>query len=71
MGQDDCSTDQGGAGGPAETPTGLTPYPPLGEDDYDCAGGTGDGPSYVDGPVEVSGADPYDLDRDNNGIGCE
>jgi hypothetical protein len=39
--------------------------------DYDCAGGEGDGPKYVDGPIRVSGSDPFDLDRDGNGLGCE
>ena len=39
--------------------------------DYDCAGGTGNGPEYVDGLVEVTGADPYDLDRDGDGVGCQ
>lgn len=39
--------------------------------DVDCAGGSGDGPAYVSGPVTVSGSDPYDLDRDGNGTGCE
>jgi hypothetical protein len=38
--------------------------------DYDCEGGTGDGPDYT-GTVEVVGDDPYDLDRDGNGIACE
>jgi hypothetical protein len=38
--------------------------------DYDCEGGSGDGPLYT-GPVEVTGVDIYDLDRDNDGIGCE
>jgi hypothetical protein len=38
--------------------------------DYDCAGGTGDGPKYT-GTVRVSGSDPYDLDSDNDGYGCE
>lgn len=38
--------------------------------DYDCEGGTGDGPKYT-GRVEVSGDDPFDLDRDGNGVGCE
>ena len=31
--------------------------------DYDCAGGSGDGPKYA-GPVRVTGTDPYDLDAD-------
>jgi hypothetical protein len=39
--------------------------------DYDCAGGTGDGPEYAQGPIDISGADPYDLDNDGDGIGCE
>lgn len=39
--------------------------------DVDCAGGRGDGPAYVRGPVEVVGYDIYDLDGDGDGIGCE
>jgi hypothetical protein len=39
--------------------------------DVDCAGGSGDGPAYVKGPVEVIGKDIYRLDRDGDGIGCE
>lgn len=39
--------------------------------DVDCAGGSGNGPAYVRGPVYVIGIDIYDLDRDGNGIGCE
>jgi len=39
--------------------------------DVDCAGGTGNGPAYVQGPVRVIGTDIYDLDRDGDGIGCE
>jgi hypothetical protein len=38
--------------------------------DYDCAGGSGNGPCYT-GPVRVVGPDVYDLDRDNDGLGCE
>lgn len=38
--------------------------------DYDCIGGTGDGPKYT-GRVTVTGSDPYGLDADNDGIGCE
>ena len=38
--------------------------------DYDCAGGTGNGPCFT-GRVRVVGPDVYDLDRDNDGIGCE
>ncbi len=39
--------------------------------DYDCAGGKGNGPKFVRGPVRVTGNDIYDLDRDHDGIGCE
>ncbi len=39
--------------------------------DVDCAGGPGNGPAYVKGPVNVIGEDIYDLDRDGDGIGCE
>jgi hypothetical protein len=38
--------------------------------DYDCAGGSGNGPKYT-GPVRVTGSDPYDLDRDGDGTGCD
>lgn len=39
--------------------------------DYDCAGGTGDGPRYVEGPIEVTGRDRFALDRDGDGVACE
>ncbi|TWJ31157.1 surface rod structure-forming protein G [Micromonospora sagamiensis] len=39
--------------------------------DVDCAGGGGNGPAYVSGPVRVIGSDIYDLDRDNDGYGCD
>jgi len=39
--------------------------------DVDCAGGSGNGPAYVEGPVTVVGDDIYGLDRDGNGTGCE
>jgi hypothetical protein len=38
--------------------------------DYDCAGGTGDGPKYLSGTVRVVGSDPYGLDGDGDGVGC-
>jgi hypothetical protein len=59
----------GGGGGTSCTP-GYSPcLPPA--SDYDCAGGSGNGPKYVDGPVTVTGSDPYGLDADNDGVGCE
>ena len=39
--------------------------------DYDCAGGSGNGPKYVSGPIRVRAPDPFDLDRDGDGWGCE
>lgn len=40
--------------------------------DYDCAGGSGNGPNYVRGPVRVvGGKDPFRLDADRDGLGCE
>jgi hypothetical protein len=39
--------------------------------DVDCAGGSGNGPAYVRGPVQVIGYDKYGLDRDGDGWGCE
>lgn len=39
--------------------------------DVDCAGGSGNGPAYVRGPVTVVGSDIYGLDRDGDGLGCE
>jgi hypothetical protein len=38
--------------------------------DYDCAGGSGDGPRYT-GLVRVLGNDHYDLDRDGDGVACD
>lgn len=39
--------------------------------DVDCAGGSGNGPAYVQGPVTVIGKDIYRLDSNGDGIGCE
>lgn len=39
--------------------------------DVDCAGGSGNGPEYVSGPVYVVGRDIYGLDRDGDGVACE
>lgn len=39
--------------------------------DYDCAGGSGDGPGYAYGPIYITGSDPYDLDSDGDGVACE
>ena len=62
----------GGGGGGGCTP-GYSPCLPLGPSDYDCAGGSGNGPAYTEPGVvyQVSGSDPYGLDADNDGRGCE
>lgn len=54
---------------PTDCAPGYSPcLPPA--SDYDCAGGSGDGPKYT-GRVTVTGSDPYGLDADNDGLGCE
>ncbi len=39
--------------------------------DYDCAGGSGNGPNYARGPVRVVGTDVYRLDSNHDGVGCQ
>ncbi len=64
---------------PTPTPAPITncdpSYPtvciPIGAADYDCAGGSGNGPNYIAGPLTVLPPDPHGLDRDGDGIGCE
>jgi hypothetical protein len=55
---DDCDSNYSGAC--------LDPNSP----DYDCEGGSGDGPDYV-GVVQVVGSDVYDLDADGDGTACD
>ena len=74
-----------GAGGGCPLPPPPPPPPPssnchasykgaclkVGQGDYDCAGGSGNGPNYIQGPVSVVGYDEFGLDADNDGVGCE
>ena len=72
-----------GEGAPRPAPSALLSSAPAGgcdpnyapcvpvDADVDCAGGEGNGPSYVAGPVTVLGDDPYELDRNGDGVGCE
>jgi hypothetical protein len=41
-----------------------------GSPDYDCEGGSGNGPDYT-GRVRVVGDDHFGLDADGDGVGCE
>jgi endonuclease YncB( thermonuclease family) len=43
---------------------------PAGVTDVDCAGGGGDGPFFVSGPIHVVGYDVYVLDVDGDGVAC-
>ena len=63
-----AAKDEPGAGDCDSNYTGACLKPDS--SDYDCAGGSGDGPDYT-GPVQVVGDDPYDLDRDRDGSACE
>lgn len=70
---DDESGGGGGGTGSSSSSGNCTPgyspcMPPA--SDYDCAGGGGDGPKYT-GRVQVTGSDPYGLDSNGDGVGCE
>lgn len=39
--------------------------------DVDCYGGSGNGPRWQYGPINVGSYDPYGLDADHDGVGCE
>jgi hypothetical protein len=74
--QGDChkaSSGGGGGGGGGDCTPGYSPCLPIGPSDYDCYGGGGDGPAYTQPGVtyQVTGSDPYRLDSDNDGLGCE
>jgi hypothetical protein len=67
----------GGGGGGGGTQNCTAGYSPCliyhGGADYDCFGGSGNGPYYTEPGVvyTVTGSDPYDLDADSDGRGCE
>jgi hypothetical protein len=66
-------SDGGGLGGGGTTSNCDSHYygcVPIASD-VDCAGGSGNGPAYVSGPVHVKTFDIYGLDRDGDGVGCE
>ena len=43
----------------------------VGSADFDCAGGSGNGPNYIVGPIRVLPPDPHGLDPDGDGTGCD
>lgn len=61
--------DNEGGGGGKCTPGYSVCLTPA--SDYDCVGGGGDGPEYVQGTIKVTGSDPYNLDTDGDGKACE
>ncbi|MEV6526955.1 G5 domain-containing protein [Longispora sp. NPDC051575] len=63
-------TSVGTRSAPTCDPNYSGPCVPIASD-VDCAGGKGNGPAYVRGPVYVIGTDIYDLDGDHDGVGCE
>ena len=58
------------SGGGGNCDPNYKPCVPIASD-VDCAGGSGNGPAYVQGPVYVIGNDIYDLDRDGDGVACD
>jgi micrococcal nuclease len=43
----------------------------VGSGDWDCFGGSGDGPNYVPVTIHVVGSDEFGLDRDGDGLACD
>lgn len=66
-------TSGGGGGGGSNCTPGYSPCLVDYGGDYDCFGGGGDGPRYTKPGVvyRVTGSDPYRLDADHDGLGCE
>lgn len=70
-----ASSSTGSTGGTSGGSNCDPAYPTVclhdGIGDYDCAGGSGNGPNYVTGPIKVLAPDPFGLDSNHDGIGCE
>jgi endonuclease YncB( thermonuclease family) len=67
-------TSGGGGGSSSNCTPGYSPCLVYhGGADYDCYGGGGNGPYYTAAGVvyKVTGSDPYGLDSNANGLGCE
>jgi hypothetical protein len=69
-GDGDGDGDGGGDGGGDCDPSYDGACLDASASDYDCEGGTGDGPEYT-GTVTVIGDDHFGLDRDGDGVACE
>ena len=69
----DGGSGGGGGGGETNCTPGYSPCLPSGPSDYDCYGGSGNGPAYTESGVvyQVTGSDTYGLDADGDGLGCE
>lgn len=68
------SSGSGSGGAGAGCTDGYSPcLPDHGGADYDCGGGSGNGPYYtaIGVTYTVTGYDPYGLDADGDGLGCE
>ena len=42
----------------------------IGHGDYDCEGGSSNGPNYIRGPIYVVGYDEFKLDGDGDDVAC-
>jgi hypothetical protein len=73
IGERESSNDDSGrsdSGSARECASGYSGCLDADASDYDCSGGTGDGPRFT-GTVSVTGSDPFGLDADGDGVGCE
>jgi hypothetical protein len=69
-GFNECGLPHHGGGRPGGCEPGYSKCLDRSAIDYDCRK-KGDGPKYVHSPIQVTGSDPFDLDSNRDGIGCE
>jgi hypothetical protein len=69
-GFNECGLPHRGGGRPGGCEPGYSKCLDRSAIDYDCRN-EGDGPKYVHSPIRVTGSDPFDLDSNRDGIGCE
>lgn len=72
-GGEESGDDSGQGGGDCAAYADSGGWCENGVGDYDCEGGSGNGPNYAPRDVEVAdpGTDPFGLDDDGDGEGCE